>query len=313
MGDNSEVLKAIRLMQNIPKYWILSSRAVLVGSNKDGSPILPPDSECFRDKIVLTIPEEDPTTLLEWISAKQYDGYYKWEYTGTCDNMLDLSDLSKEYDKQYKEEHEDDNPDIKCEIEEQIKADKAREQIFEFQKEHQKEVLTNQNSGYTWEWTPCAGGWYNGSDAGYFQLDYKQAEISNRIFNNASTANIGHDKENIEDILTASSTSTVKSDSISKKLKYMEMKEKKYGKTMTQNITINGDNNTVIGISINQSGEDDCEQTQTVVIKNSKSEKKKEKKESVFGVLHRALINLAKIVELSTQYLLEYVRDIFFG
>ena len=304
MGDNSEVLKAIRLMQDTPKYWILSSRAVLVGSHEDGSPIFSPNSECFRNKMVLTISEDDPTTVLEWISAKQYDGYYKWEYTGSCDNMLDLSDLSKEYDKQH--------VDI-----EKMKSDIDRFHECQRQQSERKESYssTHNSNDYSWncewEYTAHAAGWSSGSDAGYFQLDYKQAEISNRIFNNASTANIGHDKEDIEDILSDSSTSAVKPDSISQRLKYTKMKEDKYGKTMTQNITINGNNNVVIGMV--QSGEDDCEQTQTVVIKNSKSEKKKEKKESVFGVLHHALINLVKIVELSTQYLLEYVRDIFFG
>ena len=60
-----------------------------------------------------------------------------------------------------------------------------------------------------------------------------------------------------------------------------------------------------------QTEEDDCEQTQTATIKNSKSEKKKEEKESVFGVLHRALINLAKIIERYTQYLLNHCMDDF--
>lgn len=81
---------------------------------------------------------------------------------------------------------------------------------------------------------------------------------------------------------------------------------------MSQNITITGNNNSVVGISMNQTGDDGCEQSQTVIIKNSKSEKKKEKKESVFGVLHHALINLAKIIERYTRYLLDHCMDNFF-
>lgn len=269
-----------------------------ISNNKYDEPSIEASKETANYLYFTEYNDNDEIVYLVFCTFRDIYNHYYWEYICTTNDCKPYIHSA-----------------IKRTVElikaEQIKAEKARKQIFEFQKEHQKEVWANPNSGYTWEWTPCAGGWYNGSDAGYFQLDYKQAEISNRIFNNASTANIGHDKEDIEDILTASSTSTVKSDSISKKLKYTKMKEDKYGKTMIQNITINGDNNVVIGMV--QSGEDDCEQTQTVVIKKSKSEKKKEKKKSVFGVLHNALINLAKIVELSTQYLLEYVRDIFFG
>ena len=158
-----------------------------------------------------------------------------------------------------------------------------------------------------------AAGWNSGSYAGHFQLNHKHTEINNLIFNNAFTENIGHDKEDIDIILTNSSTSDVNcSSSISKRLKYIEMKQKKYGTITSQNITITGNYNYVIGISMNQTGEDDCEQTQTVIIKNSKSEKKKEKKESVFGVLHHALINLAKIIERYTRYLLDHCMDNFF-
>ena len=92
----------------------------------------------------------------------------------------------------------------------------------------------------------------------------------------------------------------------------MEMKQKKYCTITSQNINITGNYNYTVGISMNQTGEDDCEQTQTVIIKNSKSEKKKEKKESVFGVLHHALINLSKIIECYTRYLLDHCMDNFF-
>ena len=63
------------------------------------------------------------------------------------------------------------------------------------------------------------------------------------------------------------------------------MKQKKHGTITSQNINITGNYNYTVGISMNQTGGDDCEQSQTVVIKNPKSEKKKEKKESVFGSL----------------------------
>ena len=177
-------------------------------------------------------------------------------------------------------------PYIEREIEKHIEIEKKREMILEFQKDQQEEKPTYQ--------------------------DNKQAEINNRIFNNASTENIGHDKEDINMILTNSSTSAVNcSSSISKRLKYIEMKQKKYGTITSQNINITGNYNYTVGISMNQTGEDDCEQTQTVIIKNSKSEKKKEKKESVFGVLHHALINLAKIIERYTRYLLDHCMDNF--
>ena len=177
-------------------------------------------------------------------------------------------------------------PYIEREIEKHIEIEKKREMILEFQKDQQEEKPTYQ--------------------------DNKQAEINNRIFNNASTENIGHDKEDINMILTNSSTSAVNcSRSISEMLKYIEMKQKKYGTITSQNINITGNYNYTVGISMNQTGEDDCEQTQTVIIKNSKSEKKKEKKESVFGVLHHALINLAKIIERYTRYLLDHCMDDF--
>ena len=72
-----------------------------------------------------------------------------------------------------------------------------------------------------------AAGWNSGSYAGHFQLNHKHTEINNLIFNNAFTENIGHDKEDIDIILTNSSTSDVNcSSSISKRLKYIEMKQK---------------------------------------------------------------------------------------
>ena len=92
----------------------------------------------------------------------------------------------------------------------------------------------------------------------------------------------------------------------------MRMKQEKHGTIMSQNINITGNYNYTVGISMNQTGGDDCEQSQTVVIKNPKSEKKKEKKESVFRVLHRSLINLAKIIERYTRYLLDHCMDNFF-
>ena len=401
MGDNSQILKLMRMMNSTPKYWILSPDAVMTGSYDDGRPLLPP-GETFENKIVLTIPRDNPSILCEYICEKCSDGCYKWEYIGTWDNNLDLLDLDlgKEYDDpvsefrqkvknngidsdklrentiisadldinefrskirsssgysnkvdifQYfdwyhhlkfagKSKNKDDKPLLKasrdttdylyiteykdtkehlyqvfctfknihndyyweficnvndckpyieCEIEKHIEIEKKREMILEFQKDQQEEKPTYQ--------------------------DNKQAEINNRIFNNASTENIGHDKEDINMILTNSSTSAVNcSSSISKRLKYIEMKQKKYGTITSQNINITGNYNYTVGISMNQTGGDDCEQSQTVVIKNPKSEKKKEKKEYVFGVLHHALINLAKIIERYTRYLLDHCMDNFF-
>lgn len=401
MGDNSQILKLMRMMNSTPKYWILSPDAVMTGSYDDGRPLLPP-GETFENKIVLTIPRDNPSILCEYICEKCSDGCYKWEYIGTWDNNLDLLDLDlgKEYDDpvsefrqkvknngidsdklrentvlsadldinefrskirsssgysnkvdifQYfdwyhhlkfagKSNNKDDKPLLKAsmdttdylyiteykdtkehlyqvfctfknihndyyweficnvndckpyiehEIEKHIEIEKKREMILEFQKDQQEEKPTYQ--------------------------DNKQAEINNRIFNNASTENIGHDKEDINMILTNSSTSAVNcSSSISEMLKYIEMKQKKYGTITSQNINITGNYNYIVGISMNQTGKDDCEQTQTVIIKNSKSEKKKEKKESVFGVLHHALINLAKIIERYTRYLLDHCMDNFF-
>ena len=387
MGDNSQILKLMRMMNSTPKYWILSPDAVMTGSY-DGRPLLPP-GETFENKIVLTIPRDNPSILCEYICEKCSDGCYKWEYIGTWDNNLDLLDLDlgKEYDDidsdklrentilsadldinefrskirsssgysnkvdifQYfdwyhhlkfagKSNNKDDKPLLKAsrdttdylyiteykdtkehlyqvfctfknihndyyweficnvndckpyierEIEKHIEIEKKREMILEFQKDQQEEKPTYQ--------------------------DNKQTEINNRIFNNASTENIGHDKEDINMILTNSSTSAVNcSSSISEMLKYIEMKQKKYGTITSQNITITGNNNSIVEISMNQTGKDDCEQTQTVIIKNSKSEKKKEKKESVFGVLHHALINLAKIIERYTRYLLDHCMDNLF-
>lgn len=388
MGDNSQILKLMRMMNSTPKYWMLSSNVVIVGSYDDGYP-LPLPEEVFEDKMVLTIPRKDPSILYKWMCEKCYNGYYKWQYINRCDNDLDLSDLnsneecddedcnkSKEntvlsadldinefrskirsssgysnkvdifqyfdwyhhlkfagksknkddkpllkasrdttdylYITEYKDTKEhlyqvfctfknihndyyweficnvnDCKPYIEREIEKHIEIEKKREMILEFQKDQQEEKPTYQ--------------------------DNKQAEINNRIFNNASTENIGHDKEDINMILTNSSTSAVNcSSSISEMLKYIEMKQKKYSTITSQNINITGNYNYTVGISMNQTGEDDCEQTQTVIIKNSKSEKKKEKKESVFGVLHHALINLAKIIERYTRYLLDHCMDNFF-
>lgn len=420
MGDNSQILKLMRMINNSPKYWILSPDAVMTGSYDDGRPLLPP-GEAFENKIVLTIPRNDPSILYKWMCEKCYDGYYKWEYIGTCDsNLLDLSDLDsdkecddmdhddKDCDKfkentilsadldinefrskirssfgysnkvdifQYfdwyhhlkfagKSKNKDDKPlfkasrvttdylyiteyedakehlyqvfctfknsyndyyweficnvndckpYIKRAIVEYIEVEKKREMILEFQREQQEENQSIKNSKYNWMRNYDTAGLNSGSDAGHFQLNNKEAEINNRIFNNASTANIGHDKEDIDKILTDSSTSAVNCSSyISERLKYMKMKQEKHGTIMSQNITITGNYNYAVGISMNQTGGDDCEQSQTVVIKNPKSEKKKEKKESVFGVLHRALINLAKIVERYTRYLLDHCMDNFF-
>lgn len=414
MGDNSQILKLMRMINNAPKYWILSPDAVMTGSYDDGRPLLPP-GEAFENKIVLTNPKDNPSILCEYICEKCSDGCYKWEYIGTWDNNLDLLDLDldKEYDDlisefrqkvkndnmdcdkfkentilsadldinefrskirsssgysnkvdifQYfdwyhhlkfagKSKNKDDKPLLKAsrdttdylyiteykdakehlyqvfctfkninndyyweficnvndckpyierEIEKHIEIEKKREMILEFQREQQEEKSTYQDSKY--DWMRYSAG-----------LNNKQAEINNRIFNNASTENIGHDKEDIDMILTNSSTSAVNcSNSISKRLKYIEMKQKKHGTITSQNITITGNYNYTVGISMNQTGGDDCEQSQTVIIKNSKSEKKKEKKESVFGVLHRAIINLAKIIERYTRYLLDHCMDDFF-
>ena len=414
MGDNSQILKLMRMMNSTPKYWILSPDAVMTGSYDDGRPLLPP-GETFENKIVLTIPKDNPSILCEYICEKCSDGCYKWEYIGTWDNNLDLLDLDlgKEYDDpvsefrqkvknngidcdkfrentiisadldinefrskirsssgysnkvdifQYfdwyhhlkfagKSKNKDDKPLLKAsrdttdylyiteykdtkehlyqvfctfknihndyyweficnvndckpyierEIEKHIEIEKKREMILEFQREQQEEKSTYQDSKY--DWMRYSAG-----------LNNKQAEINNRIFNNTSTENIGHDKEDIDMILTNSSTSAVNcSSSISEMLKYIEMKQKKYGTITSQNINITGNYNYTVGISMNQTGGDDCEQSQTVVIKNPKSEKKKEKKESVFGVLHHALINLAKIIERYTRYLLDHCMDNFF-
>lgn len=414
MGDNSQILKLMRMMNSTSKYWILSPDAVMTGSYDDGRPLLPP-GETFENKIVLTIPKDNPSILCEYICEKCSDGCYKWEYIGTWDSNLDLLDLDlgKEYDDpvsefrqkvknndidsdklrentvlsadldinefrskirsssgysnkvdifqyfdwyhhlkfagksnnkddkpllkasmdttdylyitEYKDTKEhlyqvfctfknihndyyweficnvnDCKPYIECEIEKHIEIEKKREIILEFQREQQEEKSTYQDSKY--DWVRYSAG-----------LNNKEAEINNRIFNNASTENIGHDKEDINMILTNSSTSAVNcSSSISEMLKYIEMKQKKYGTITSQNINITGNYyNYTVGISMNQTGEDDCEQTQTVIIKNSKSEKKKEKKESVFGVLHHALINLAKIIERYTRYLLDHCMDDF--
>lgn len=98
MGDNSQILKLMRMMNSTPKYWILSPYVVIVGSYDDGRP-LPPPGEVFEDKMVLTIPRNDPSIICKWTS-EFYDGYYKWKYIGTCDNDLDLSNLDsdEEYD-----------------------------------------------------------------------------------------------------------------------------------------------------------------------------------------------------------------------
>lgn len=414
MGDNSQILKLMRMMNSTPKYWILSPDAVMTGSYDDWRPLLPP-GETFENKIVLTIPRDNPSILCEYICEKCSDDCYKWEYIGTWDNNLDLLDLDldKEYDDpvsefiqkvknngidcdkfrentvlsadldinefrskirsssgysnkvdifQYfdwyhhlkfagKSKNKDDKPLLKAsrdttdylyiteykdtkehlyqvfctfknihndyyweficnvndckpyierEIEKHIEIEKKIEMILEFQRDQQEEKPTYQDNKY--DWMRYSAG-----------LNNKEAEINNRIFNNASTENIGHDKEDIDMILTNSSTSDVNcSSSISKRLKYIEMKQKKHGTITSQNITITGNYNYTVGISMNQTGKDDCEQTQTVIIKNSKSEKKKEKKESVFGVLHHALINLAKIIERYTQYLLDHCMDDFF-
>lgn len=414
MGDNSQILKLMRMMNSKPKYWILSPNVVMTGSYDDGCPLLPP-GETFENKIVLTIPRDNPSILCEYICEKCSDGCYKWEYIGTWDSNLDLLDLDlcKEYDDpvsefrqkvknngidcdklrentvlsadldinefrskirsssgysnkvdifQYfdwyhhlkfagKSKNKDDKPLLKAsrdttdylyiteykdtkehlyqvfctfknihndyyweficnvnnckpyikrEIEKHIEIEKKREMILEFQREQQEEKPTYQDNKY--DWMRYSAG-----------LNNKEAEINNRIFNNASTENIGHDKEDIYMILTNSSTSAVNcSSSISKRLKYIEMKQKKYGTITSQNINITGNYNYTVGISMNQTGGDDCEQSQTVVIKNPKSEKKKEKKESVFGVLHHALINLAKIIERYTRYLLDHCMDNFF-
>lgn len=409
MGDNSQILKLVRMMNNTPNYWILSPDTVMTGSYDDGRPLLPP-GETFENKIVLTIPRDNPSILCEYICEKCSDGCYKWEYIGTWDNNLDLLDLDldKEYDSHghHNENLEYDNPilefrqkvknddmdrddvvrlfmKMQSQLEKYIlhidteyeslavkiqsfpkideydkylyqdddgnisiidyndnlgyhqftlfnlkdcdkfrssrysnmEVEKQRERILEFQREQQEKSTyqTYQNNKYNWMRNFNTTGLNSGSDAGHFQLDRKQAEINNRIFNNASTENIGHDKEDIDMILTNSSTSAVNcSSSISKRLKYIEMKQKKHGTITSQNITITGNYNYTVGISMNQTGGDDCEQSQTVVIKNPKSEKKKEKKESVFGVLHHALINLAKIIERYTRYLLDHCMDNFF-
>ena len=233
---------------------------------------------------------KDDKPLLK-ASRDTTDYLYITEYKDTKEHLYQVFCTFKNIHNDYYWEFicnvNDCKPYIKREIEKHIEIEKKREMILEFQRDQQEEKPTYQ--------------------------DNKQAEINNRIFNNASTENIGHDKEDINMILTNSSTSAVNcSRSISEMLKYIEMKQKKYGTITSQNINITGNYNYTVGISMNQTGEDDCEQTHTVIIKNSKSEKKKEKKESVFGVLHHALINLSKIIECYTRYLLDHCMDNFF-
>lgn len=435
MGDNSQILKLMRMMNSTPKYWILSPDAVMTGSYDDGRPLLPPGYDDpvseFRQKVKNNDIDHDDVVRLfmkmqsqlekyilhidteyeslgikiqDFPKMSEYDKYLYQDDDGNisiidyndnlgyhqftlfnlkdCDKFKENTILSADLDInefrskirsssgysnkvdifQYfdwyhhlkfagKSKNKDDKPLLKAsrdttdylyitefedakehlyqvfctfknihndyyweficnvndckpyikrEIEKHIEIEKKREMILEFQREQQEEKSTYQDSKY--DWVRYSAG-----------LNNKQAEINNRIFNNASTENIGHDKEDIDMILTNSSTSAVNcSRSISERLKYMKMKQEKYGTITSQNITITGNYNYTVGISMNQTGGDDCEQTQTVVIKNPKSEKKKEKKESVFRVLHRALINLAKIIERYTRYLLDHCMDNFF-
>lgn len=74
---------------------------------------------------------------------------------------------------------------------------------------------------------------------------------------------------------------------------------------ITQNISGNGNN--IVGISMTQRAKDDCDQTQSVVIRNSKSKKKK--KDTIIGIFHQSLINLAKILEKASKYLLDHFMD----
>ena len=341
MGDNSQILKLMRMMNSTPKYWILSPNVVIVGSHDDGRPLFPPE-EVFEDKIVLTIPRDNPSILYEWMCEQCSDGCYKWQYIDRRDNDLDLSDLNsnEECDDKYcdkfrentilsadldinefrskirsssgysnkvdifqyfdwyhhlkfagKSNNKDDKPLIKAskdttdylyiieykdtkehlyqvfctfknihndyyweficnvndckpyierEIEKHIEIEKKREMILEFQKDQQEGKPTYQDNKY--DWMRYSAG-----------LNNKEAEINNRIFNNASTENIGHDKEDIDMILTNSSTSAVNcSSSISKRLKYIEMKQKKHGTITSQNINITGNYNYTVGISMNQ-------------------------------------------------------------
>lgn len=246
---------------------------------------------------------KDDKPLLK-ASRDTTDYLYITEYKDTKERLYQVFCTFKNIHNDYYWEFicnvNDCKPYIEREIEKHIEIEKKREMILEFQREQQEEKPTYQDSKY--DWVKYSAG-----------LNNKEAEINNRIFNNASTENIGHDKEDIDMILTNSSTSAVNcSSSISKRLKYIEMKQKKHGTITSQNINITGNYNYTVGISMNQTGGDDCEQSQTVVIKNPKSEKKKEKKESVFGVLHHALINLAKIIERYTRYLLDHCMDNFF-
>lgn len=69
MEDNSQILKLMRMMNSTPKYWILSPDAVMTGSYDDGRPLLPP-GEAFENKIVLTIPKDNPSILCEYIYVR---------------------------------------------------------------------------------------------------------------------------------------------------------------------------------------------------------------------------------------------------
>lgn len=115
MGDNSQILKLMRMMNSTPKYWILSLDTVMTGSYDDGRPLLPP-GEAFENKIVLTTPGNNPSILCEYICEKCSDDCYKWEYIGTWDNSLDLLDLDldKEYDdpvSEFRQKVKNDNMD----------------------------------------------------------------------------------------------------------------------------------------------------------------------------------------------------------
>ena len=74
-------------------------------------------------------------------------------------------------------------PYIEREIEKHIEIEKKREMILEFQRDHQEENQSIKNSKYYWMQNYDASRWNSGSYAGHFQLNYKQTEINNLIFN----------------------------------------------------------------------------------------------------------------------------------
>lgn len=71
--------------------------------------------------------------------------------------------------------------------------------------------------------------------------------------------------------------------------------------------TTKGNGNSVVGFKMTQIGEDGCKQTQSVEFKSN--ENQKEKKETFFGVINQGFVNIAKIFEKATKYILDHFLD----